>query len=79
MTCSSGKVPYPSKAAADRAITALAKHGRRKGTAYECPECKTWHHTTKKRPPRGYYPHKAMAVEDAFAELERMNRERTQR
>lgn len=78
-SCPSGKHPYPSKAAARRALTALARHGRTRGVPYSCPECGAWHHTTKPKPIEGYYPRRPMTVDDAFAELERRNRERTAR
>lgn len=75
--CRSGKTPYPSKGHARRAVAALAKHGRTQGTPYRCPECDAWHMTSKPAPIPRYAPRRAMAAEDAFAELERMNRERT--
>lgn len=78
-TCPSGKVPYPTKAACRRACAAMAKHGHTIGHPYRCPTCPGWHMTSKPAPVPRYYPRRAMAVEDAFVELERMNRERTQR
>lgn len=40
---------YASKAEADDAIAACAKHGRRGLSAYRCPYCNGWHLTSHPR------------------------------
>ena len=45
--CSSGKHPYPSKAAAKRSAQALTRRrGGKNAREYVCPECDEYHLTS---------------------------------
>ncbi len=80
--CPSGKYGYPSETAAKNHTARMArKHNARRLSVYECHQCHTWHTTNPKardiEDRRGLAPRPPMPAEEAFAELERMNRERT--
>lgn len=92
--CPSGKFGYRSASAARQALRQQAvKHGgSRRNPTYECPLCHAWHSTHAKerggsghvltiggKAAGGLRPGRTVSADEALAELERMNRERTAR
>ncbi len=54
MTCLTGKIPHPTKAAARKALTAAqrrrTREQRREERVYRCLTCNQWHLTSRTQP-----------------------------